>query len=155
MAQRLKVYCWSDGLSAYTVATTSRAKALAAWGFHRDLFRDGEAKEITAGPDYEAAKAAPGQTITRSTGASVPPSRRRKGSAKQADQRRAVERARLQRLGEAIAQLSEEERSAEAEIERERKALAGKEARLVDRMHARREALEQKRDEVRARLGKD
>ena len=60
-----KVFTWSDGFHAYTVAVTSRAKALAAWGVARDLFEDGEAKEITQGADHDAALAAPGETIRR------------------------------------------------------------------------------------------
>ena len=47
------------------MATTSRAKALAAWGVARDLFKDGDAKEITEGPDHDAALATPGETIRR------------------------------------------------------------------------------------------
>ena len=50
MAAKLKVWRWSDGSHADTVATTSRAKALAAWGVTRDLFKDGDAREITEGP---------------------------------------------------------------------------------------------------------
>ena len=68
---RLKVFSWSDGLHAYTVATTSRAKALAAWGFSRDLFKDGEAEEIKAGIDHDRALAQPGVTVRRGLGASA------------------------------------------------------------------------------------
>ena len=41
MARRPKVFCWSDGLRTFTVATPSRAKALEAWGVERDLFKLG------------------------------------------------------------------------------------------------------------------
>lgn len=146
--------CWLDGLNAYTVATTSRAKALAVWCFHRDLFRDGEATEITSGPDYEAAKARLGETIRRTLGAhpSKPTSRK---LARAVTRRRAVERARLERLEESIAELAEEKRAGDAEIAREREALKAKEARLEERLQTRRETLERKRSETRARLGKD
>jgi hypothetical protein len=49
MARKLKVFSWSDGLHDYTVAATSRAKALEAWDVGRDLFKDGTAKEISEG----------------------------------------------------------------------------------------------------------
>lgn len=65
MAPRLKVYCWSDGFHAFSVAASSRPGALKAWGIGRDIFREGLAREITAGPDHEAALAAPGTVIER------------------------------------------------------------------------------------------
>jgi hypothetical protein len=65
MAAKLKVFTWSDGFHAYTVATTSRAKALAEWGVTRDLFKDGDAVEIASGADHDAALAKPGETIRR------------------------------------------------------------------------------------------
>ncbi len=55
----------SDGFHAYTVATTSRAKALAAWGVTRDLFKDRDAAELTTGADYDTALAQPGETVRR------------------------------------------------------------------------------------------
>ncbi|HZV84833.1 MAG TPA: hypothetical protein VFF48_07595 [Brevundimonas sp.] len=65
MARALKVFCFSDGFHAWTVATPSRAKALAAWGVKRDLFKDGSAREVVEGGDREAALAAPGELIER------------------------------------------------------------------------------------------
>ncbi|HWE47075.1 MAG TPA: hypothetical protein VG407_13700 [Caulobacteraceae bacterium] len=65
MAARLKVFTWSDGFHAHTVATTSRTKALKAWGVNRDLFKDAIAREITAGADYDRAMAEPGVVIER------------------------------------------------------------------------------------------
>jgi hypothetical protein len=65
MAAKLKVFTWSDGFHAYTVAATSRVKALAAWGVTRDLFKDGDASEIAEGADHDAALAKPGETIRR------------------------------------------------------------------------------------------
>ena len=43
MAAKLKVFRYSDGFHAWTVAASSRPKALAAWGVKRDLFKDGSA----------------------------------------------------------------------------------------------------------------
>lgn len=62
---RLKVFSWSDGFHAFTVAASSRPKALAAWGMSRDIFKDGLAREIQSGSDYDAAIAAPGEVIQR------------------------------------------------------------------------------------------
>ena len=65
MARRPKVFCWSDGLRTFTVATPSRAKALEAWGVERDLFKLGGAREIAGGEDYEAAVMQPGEVLER------------------------------------------------------------------------------------------
>ncbi|MDO9432817.1 MAG: hypothetical protein Q7T84_16055 [Phenylobacterium sp.] len=65
MAQRLKVFVTSDGLTDYVVAASSRAKALAAWGAHQDLFKTGGAHE-TDDPDLvAAATATPGEVLRR------------------------------------------------------------------------------------------
>lgn len=62
---RLKVFVTSDGFTDYVVAATSRAKALAAWGAHQDLFQTGGARE-TDDPDLvTAASAQPGQVLRR------------------------------------------------------------------------------------------
>nr|WP_314435032.1 hypothetical protein [uncultured Brevundimonas sp.] len=45
MAPRLKVFRWSDGFHAYSVAVSSRPKALSAWGSGQDLFATGLAAE--------------------------------------------------------------------------------------------------------------
>lgn len=68
MARKLKVFTWSDGLHDYTVATTSRAKALQAWDVGRDLFKDGTAREVSEGAAHDAAVAAPDMVITRPAG---------------------------------------------------------------------------------------
>lgn len=65
MAPRLKVFTWSDGFHAFTVAATSRPKALAAWGSGQDLFATGLARELDSGPDFEAALASPGEVVQR------------------------------------------------------------------------------------------
>lgn len=65
MAPRLKVFQWSDGFHAFTVAASSRPKALAAWGVSQDLFATGLAKQIDEGPDFDAAIKSPGQVIER------------------------------------------------------------------------------------------
>ena len=59
MAPRIKVFSWSDGFHSWTVATSSRPKALDVWAVERDLFKSGLAHGITDGPEHEAALAEP------------------------------------------------------------------------------------------------
>ena len=65
MAAKLKVFTWSDGFHAFTVAASSRPKALEAWGATQDLFKTGLAHEIDDGADRDAALASPGAVISR------------------------------------------------------------------------------------------
>lgn len=71
MAPRLKVFGWSDGFHSWTVATSSRPKALQAWNVEQDLFKSGLAHEVDAGPEREAALASPGTVIK--TGRAIDP----------------------------------------------------------------------------------
>jgi len=75
MARALKVFTWSDGFHRYTVAETSRAKALAAWETDRDLFKEGVAKEAPDAPDAKAALEA-GETEQRDAEAELERRRR-------------------------------------------------------------------------------
>ena len=68
MAPRLKVFVTSDGLTDYVVATTSKAKALAAWGSHQDLFKTGIARETDDAALAKAARARPGEVLRRPAG---------------------------------------------------------------------------------------
>ncbi|WP_312165305.1 hypothetical protein [Phenylobacterium sp.] len=65
MAARLKVFVTSDGFTDYVVAASSRAKALAAWGAHQDLFQTGGARETDDPELVAAATARPGEVIRR------------------------------------------------------------------------------------------
>src|SRR6185312_668193 len=69
MAARLKVFVTSDGLTDYVVATTSKTKALAAWGSHQDLFKTGLAHETDDPALVKAATAQPGEVLRRPAGA--------------------------------------------------------------------------------------
>jgi len=71
MAARLKVFGWSDGFHSWTVATSSRPKALQAWNVQQDLFKSGLAHEVEAGPERDAALASPGTVIK--TGLTIDP----------------------------------------------------------------------------------
>jgi hypothetical protein len=65
VAQRLKVFVTSDGLTDFVVAVTSRAKALAAWGVKQDLFKEGRAGEARDPAVLKAALAKPGEVLRR------------------------------------------------------------------------------------------
>jgi len=65
MAPRLKVFEWSDGFHRFTVAASSRPRALAACGFQQDIFASGLAREVADGEDEAAARARPGEVIER------------------------------------------------------------------------------------------
>jgi hypothetical protein len=65
LAPRLKVFVTSDGLTDYVVATSSRPKALAAWGAHQDLFKTGGARETDDPALVQAALAAPGEVLRK------------------------------------------------------------------------------------------
>lgn len=65
MAQRLKVFVTSDGLTDYVVAASSRAKALSAWGAHQDLFKTGGAHESDDPALVAMTAASPGVVLRR------------------------------------------------------------------------------------------
>jgi hypothetical protein len=68
MAARLKVFVSTDGLTDYVVATTSRPKALAAWGVKQDLFKEGGARETDDAALRAEALAQPGEVLRRPAG---------------------------------------------------------------------------------------
>lgn len=132
MARAPKVFTWSDGFHRYTVAATSRVKALAAWETDRDLFKEGVAREAPDAPDAKAALAAPGAVIRRAEGGlksaveTLP-----KPKAKTADD--PAEAKRKKALAEAQAALETaeaEQRRAEADLARRRRALDAEAADL-------------------------
>jgi hypothetical protein len=156
MALRMKVFCWSDGLHAYTVAATSRAKALAAWGFKRDLFREGLAREISGGPDHDRALASPGDTVQRdltAAGAKVRTVKPPKRDAAASRRRRAA-RERLEALERDVAALDEDAEASEATLARERERLEQRANRTRGDVARRRATLRAKLKAARADLGR-
>lgn len=151
MARAPKVFTWSDGFHSYTVAATSRVKAMAAWETDRDLFKEGVAQEITEGPEVAAALAAPGVVIRRAEAglnAAVDrlPKLRKAKPAPKAALRRELEAARR-----ALDDADLEHEQAEQDLETRRAALEDEAARLKAD-HARRHpslAREVERLEVR------
>lgn len=143
MARKLKVFCWSDGLHDYTVAASSRAKALEAWDVGRDLFKDGTAREIADGRARDAALDAPETVVTTPAGGlgaalkALPAKARRKPSK--------AETARAEKLAALKAQLEAVEDEAEASelaFAERRSALDAEEAAAIEELQARRAAVE-------------
>jgi hypothetical protein len=140
MARRLKVFTWSDGFHAFTVAASSRPRALAAWGIERDIFAGGLAREITGGPDYDAALARPGEVIERGLTVDVGEAPRRR-SARPAPSRPAPRRSsdaarkRLEALEAELKALEREQAAARRELDAEIGRLTRRRAQL-DASHA-------------------
>lgn len=121
MAAKLKVFTWSDGFHAFTVATTSRPKALEAWGSKQNLFATGLASQLAGGPDYDAALAAPGEVIERGLAIDVG----KIGKAKPAKLRGPCKAraARIEKLQAALADLDERHQAVIANFEDQQTAL--------------------------------
>ena len=152
MAAKLKVFRYSDGFHAWTVAASSRAKALAAWGIKRDLFKDGAAEEVQEGPDYQAALNAPGELIERGLSVDIGKVERTKApKAKPQKRPSARDMARAEALEAEMAALdtaqAEETAAIEARrqaLDREAEALARRQARARDTLKARLKAARMK-----------
>ncbi len=150
MAPRLKVFRWSDGFHALSVAATSRRKALQAWGSRQDLFASGLAEEISEGPDHEAALARPGQVVER--GLAVDVGKIGPAPRRQASPEGSAETARRRRIETAERRLAGIDRETEtllagidAEIEQLQARRAEAEAAAGRRRKAAREALRKAR----------
>ncbi|SPU54481.1 Uncharacterised protein [Brevundimonas vesicularis] len=122
MAAKLKVFTWSDGFHAFTVATSSRPKALEAWGSKQDLFATGLASQLSGGPDYEAALASPGEMIERGLAIDVG----KIGKAKPAKSRgpSKAKAAKIEKLQAALADLDERHQAVMADFEEQQAALS-------------------------------
>lgn len=153
MARALKVFRYSDGFHAWTVAASSRAKALAAWGVKRDLFKDGSAKEIGEGEDREAALLSPGELIER--GLSVDIGKVERTTAPKAKAKRgpgAKDVARVEALEVELAELDEAQTKETAAFEERRETLE-REATALARSQAKaRDGLKAKLKAARARI---
>lgn len=121
MAAKLKVFTWSDGFHAFTVATSSRPKALEAWGSKQDLFATGLASQLSGGPDYEAALASPGEVVERGLTIDVG----KIGKAKPAKPRgpSKAKAAKIDKLQAALADLDERHQAVRADFEEQQATL--------------------------------
>lgn len=145
MAPRLKLFEWSDGFHTFTVAASSRPKALAAWGSSQDLFATGLAKEVDDSPDADAAKASPDTMIERKLDVKLPASTQKKGTAKKTKQPSAADRKRVEEpqlalddldtvYGEAVRRLDDELQALRARREDKRTAYEAQREKLQARL---------------------
>lgn len=145
MARKLKVFAWSDGFHRYLVATTSRARALEAWGFDRNLFREGAAGEIEAdAPGAAAALAAPGEVVELDVSAGVVRASPRKATAAARPAEEARRRRARARVRDLEAALADSDAAAAREAEDDAGRLAALRAGIAERAR--------RRDEARERL---
>lgn len=153
MARAPKVFTWSDGFHRYTVAATSRAKALAAWETDRDLFKEGVAEEAPDTPDAKAALAAPGAVIRRAEGGlKAAVDKLPKPKPKTIDAAAETKRKKALVAAEAALEAAEaEQRDAEADLEQRRRALAAEAAALERSWTARRAKLRRTVEDLRPR----
>lgn len=159
MAPRLKVFTWSDGFHAFTVAAGSRPKALAAWGMERDIFASGLASEIREGPDYETALARPGEVIERGLAVDIgEAAHRRKTSRAAATAKRAgpspAARERVRTLRAELKALEREQAAARRDLEAEAARVDRALERLKQTQARERDRLQARLDKARAALGK-
>jgi len=142
MAARLKVFVTSDGLTDYVVATTSRPKALEAWGSHQDLFKTGLAHETDDKDLVKAATGQPGQVLKRAAGSRATLAKLKPARAKPEPKPTGPSKAALKKVAELEARVA----SLAVEQAAERAALEARQAKARDRLDAQlakaREALE-------------
>jgi hypothetical protein len=132
MAARLKVFVTSDGLTDYVVATTSRPKALEAWGSHQDLFKTGLARETEDPALVKAAAAQPGQVLRRVAGSRATLEKLKPAKAPKPAKPAGPSKAALKKVADLEAQLSE----ADAAFAREIAALEARQAKARARLEA-------------------
>lgn len=151
MAQRLKVFVTSDGLTDYVVAASSRAKALAAWGAHQDLFKTGGAHETDVPDLVAAATAAPGQVLRRAadTHAALASASKR-SKPKPGPSKAALEK--VARLERDLAETVSVHEAELTDIEAAREALDIRQAEVEKRFSSRRAELQAALREARAAL---
>lgn len=154
MARAPRIFTWSDGFHRYTVAATSRAKALAAWETDRDLFKEGVAQEITEGPDVAGALAAPGAVIRRAEGGlKAAVEKMPKPVAPKPPPQAALKRD-LEKAKAALAKLDREQGEAADALEARRRALEDEAAELHDAHEERRAPLAREVSTLEAKLAK-
>ena len=150
MARALKTFFYSDGFHAWTVAASSRARALQAFGVKRDLFKDGSAKEIDSGPDREAALAAPGELIERGLAVDIGKVARTSAPKAKASAKTARARERVEALEVELAALDDTQAEEREVVEQRRAALEAEADALAKQQARARDALKSKLKAARA-----
>ena len=148
MAAKLKVFTWSDGFHAFTVAASSRPKALEAWGVDQDLFKTGLAHEVDEGADRDAALASPGAVISRGLSVDVGKAETRKPKPKDDKAR-----ARLKALEADLESLDAEQAEQVQALDERQAALDRDRQGLVETQAKARKALLAKLKTARAAAG--
>ena len=154
---RLKVFSWSNGFHRFTVAATSRPKALEAWGLSQDIFQTGLAHEDPDGADAEAALAVPGEVIQRGEAVDVgeierPKRARAKPAAKKPTGPSPADRKRVADLEAKLDALDAEHAAVLERLSAERAEFDDREATARDDHRKARAALRKRLDAARARL---
>lgn len=152
MAPRLKLFEWSDGFHVFTVAASSRPKALAAWGSSQDLFATGLAKEVVDSPDAEVATASPGTVIERKLDVRLPAAAPKKGGTKKARQPSAADRRRVDEAQRALDDLDATHDEAARRLDNELQALRARRDEERASYEAEREKLQSRLEKARAKL---
>jgi len=151
VAPRLKVFEWSDGFHRFTVAASSRPKALAAWGIQQDIFASGLAREAVENEDEAAARARPGTVIERGLAVDLGRIGSRQARRPTPAGPSPAQRRRFEALADALqdlekshagtcTRLEEEGRRIEAEREAAEQGFRKKKAELVRKLEAARKA---------------
>ena len=155
---RLKVFSWSNGFHRFTVATTSKPKALEAWGLTQDIFKTGLAAEDPHSPDADVALARPGEVVQRGEAVDVgevAPAPRKAGKAKAPSKPKGPSPADLKRVAKLEAELEGLDARYDAglaDLDRKRAELEGKAADLREAHRKARAELRKRLDAARARL---
>jgi hypothetical protein len=127
---KLKVFQATMGFHESVVATTSRPKALEAWGVRQDLFAEGMAKETDDPKAVEAALKQPGVPLLRPVGdkgafrADAGAPRLPKG---EKPKKAPPDRSKLDAAEKALAGLAQEEKALAREFAERRRALVAEE----------------------------
>ncbi|WP_269716690.1 hypothetical protein [Caulobacter sp. NIBR2454] len=147
---RLKTFITSDGLTDFVVATTSRPKALAAWGVHQDLFKQGAARETDDAALKKAAEKTPEVVLERPAGGRKGPIQVPK-EAPPPKPSKAKEAARLELTALKAKQeaLVAEEAEAQAALAKRRAALDKEAEELTKQFEARKDELGRQLAEAR------
>ena len=137
MAPRLKVFVTSDGLTDYVVATSSKVKAIAAWGSHQDLFKTGLARQTDDPELVAAATAQPDEVLRRPAGtrielAKLKPTRKPAAKAPAGPSKAALKK--VADLERRLAAAEAGHATALDELERRRQALEAKAAAELSRL---------------------
>jgi hypothetical protein len=154
MARAPKIFTWSDGFHRYTVAATSRAKALAAWETDRDLFKEGIAQENPEAPDAKAALAALGAVIRRAEGGLKAAVEKMPKPAAPKPPSQAMVKRELEKARTALDRLDREQEQEEEALEVRRRQLEDEADDLRDAHEERRAVLAREVSRLEAKLAK-